>query len=139
MKNLVTAAISSALAMTVISGHAGITGGGTAAVSREEPRLLIVGPVESVDVRHGIATILGQMVVAANVEQLSIGDTAVVFGKRQLSGLVAASQIRSQGLYVAGATSIYLLGSIQKSDASVGKITVEGLSIDLTPIMADGL
>src|SRR5437868_3966593 len=112
-----------------VVAHAGISGGGLASVARQVPTLLVVGPVEAIDVAHGTATILGQKVTLREAERLSVGYTAAVVGMAQADGSLIATSVQLRGLYVPGASSVFLSGQVQKVDTAIGKATVGGLSV----------
>src|ERR1700730_6629266 len=105
MKNQFSAILTITVMASATTAQAGISGGGMASVARQEPTLLVVGPVEAVDIARGIATILGQKVFVAQPERLSVGFTAAVVGVAQLDGSVTATAIQMRGVYVPGASS----------------------------------
>ena len=109
-----------------------------AAQASDEASLLVVGPVEAVIPKEQAAIVLGQKVLLKSQEKLTVGETAMIFGKFGANGVVVASDVRHQGPYVAGATTVLLTGVVQKSDASVGHAQVSGLAVDLTPAMSSG-
>ena len=109
-----------------------------AAHAVDESSLLVIGPVDIILPKEHAAVILGQKVFLKSPELLTIGETAVVFGKLGPNGAVVASDVRHQGPYVAGATKVLLTGIVHKSDASVGHAQVGGITVDLTPAMAFG-
>ncbi len=136
MRTNLSAMLAIAVLGTVGSVQAGISGGGAALEVREEPTLLVIGPIESIDVKHGVAVVLGQTVLARGVETLSVGLTASVVGTMGADGAISATLIKTQGLYVAGATNVLLSGKVQKADSSIGVATVGGLRVDLTGLMS---
>ena len=109
-----------------------------AAHAADQTALLVVGPVEAVIPQQQAAVILGQRVLLKASDALTVGETAAVFGTLGANGTVVASQVRHQGAYVAGATTVLLTGIVQKSEASVGHAQVGGLAVDLTPAMSSG-
>jgi hypothetical protein len=109
----------------------GITGSGA--------QLLVVGPVEATSVADESATILGQRVRTAIADQLTVGNTVAVFGTMRADGSIAASAIQSRGPYVPGATSIFLFGTVQRVEPSVGRAVINGVTVDLTPLMSYGM
>jgi hypothetical protein len=126
VRNAVAVALGAAAAST---GWAG---------DRSNPELLVVGPIESVDAAHGIATILGQRVHTAALDRLAIGDSAAIFGTERADGSIVASVVQTRGLYVPGASSVFLLGTVQAAQPSVGRIVVNGVTVDLTAAMSSG-
>jgi hypothetical protein len=119
----------------------GISGGGvsTNGISGGGAQLLVVGPVEAINAADKTAIVLGQRVHTAALERLVVGDTAAVYGTTRADGSIAASVIQSRGLYVPGATSIFLSGTVQRAESSVGRVVVGGVTIDLTPVMSHGM
>ena len=109
----------------------GISGGGAAA------ELLLIGPVEAVDVASKTAVVLGQKLPFAGAESLSIGEMVAVYGAMRTDGALAVSSVQRRGSYVAGASLVYLSGIVQKVEPSVGRAVVNGVSIDLTPMMVN--
>src|SRR5882724_12354026 len=90
------------------------------AQASDEASLLVVGPVESVIPKEQAAIVLGQKVLLKSQEKLTVGETAMIFGRFGANGVVLASDVRHQGPYVAGATTVLLTGVVQRSDAAVG-------------------
>ena len=106
---------------------------------RSNSELMVIGPVESVDVANRAVTVLGQRVLGiGNPQALTVGNTVAVFGAARRDGSIEASAIREQGMYVPGASAVFLSGTVQRSDAAVGRLTVNGVNIDLTPAMSAG-
>ena len=118
----------------------GISGGGSPAVAvlPGDIQLLVLGPIESIDVDTKTVIVLGQRVAAPNLNGLAVGDTAAIFGRLRNDGAILVSVIQDRGAYVAGANSILLTGVVQKADSVNGSAVVGGVSIDLTPTMAQG-
>ena len=119
----------------------GISGGGLNAngISGGGARLLVVGPVEAINAADKTAIVLGQTVHTAALERVAVGDTVAVYGTTRADGSIAASTIQSRGLYVPGATSIFLSGTVQRAESSVGRVVVGGVTVDLTPVMSHGM
>ena len=86
----------------------------------------------------GTALVLGQRVQSEVAGRLSVGDAVAIFGTLRADGIIGASLIQSRGLYVPGATSIYLAGRVQKSDAALGRVVINGVTVDLTAAMSRG-
>src|SRR6516164_8645482 len=74
------------------------------------PQLLVIGPVESVDAESSSAIVLGQQVRTGVAAELAVGDSVAVYGRANRDGSLEASEIQSLGLYVPGATSIFITG-----------------------------
>jgi hypothetical protein len=135
----VAALVGAAAASTGLAGISGsgasVNGGG---ISGSGASLLVVGPVEAVNGGDNSATVLGQRVHTALAGQLTVGNEVAVFGVRQANGSIVASSIQSRGLYVSGASPIYLSGTVQKVEPSLGRVVVNGVTVDLTSIMSYG-
>src|SRR5437763_16057358 len=129
MKRLICAAIAAlgGIAATSFAGTAGSAG-----------QLLVVGPVETVDLANSTATVLGQRVYTTSLSGLTVGSEAAVFGTVGGDGRIRASSIQSRGLYVPGASSIFLFGTVRKAEPSLGRVVVNGVTVDLTPVMSQG-
>ncbi len=138
MNKLVLAAVTTAIAAVSTAYAAGISGSGSTS-SVQQGQLLLIGPVDAVNARAGLVTILGQKLTYAKAGKLVVGDTAAVFGVTKPNGSLVATSIVDQGQYVPGATVIFVTGKVQKSDSAVGRVTVDGLTIDLTGTMANGV
>jgi hypothetical protein len=111
---------------------------GTSGISGSGVELLVVGPVESINVADRSATVLGQRVETSALEQLNVGDAVAVFGLSRPDGSIAATSIQPRGAYVAGASPIFLAGTVQKAEPAVGRVVVNGVAIDLTSAMSHG-
>ena len=100
----------------------GISGSGTSVngISGSGSQLLVIGPVEATSAANATATILGQRVLTPTAGQLTVGNTVAVFGTMRGDGSIAASAIQARGLYVPGATAIYLFGTVQRAEPSLG-------------------
>ena len=106
--------------------------------ARSGPELLVIGPVESIDVSTRSATVLGQRVTLNNVESLNVHNALAVFGFWRADGTIQATAVRDEGPYVAGATTVFLSGAVQRAEPSIGHAVVNGIKVDLTPAMAFG-
>src|SRR6266550_2899622 len=123
------------------TGFAGISGSGATVngISGSGAQLLVVGPVEATSAADATATILGQRVRTLMAGQLAVGNTVAVFGTMRVDGSITASAIQSRGLYVPGATSIFLFGTVEKAEPSLGRVVINGVTVDLTPLMSYGM
>ena len=103
-----------------------------------ELSLLVVGPVDSKNAKEQTAIVLGQKIPLSAIGHMNVGETAAVFGKVATNGTLVTSVIRDQGRYVAGATSVLLTGVLEKNDLLTGRAVIGGVTVDVTPTMADG-
>jgi len=119
----------------------GISGGGAPAATTlpGEVQLLVVGPIESIDVDTKIVVVLGQRVAAPTLNGLAVGDMAAIFGKLRSDGAILVDAIQARGPYVAGASSVLISGVVQKTDSMNGRAVINGIAVDLTPMMAQGV
>lgn len=109
------------------------------------------GPVEKIDLVHGVLIIAGQSVTVGtktsfsndgvpseenvpSLQQIQVGDLVAVFGR---IGAPAISIVRLSSAYVAGATTIFVKGQVTSVDATVGSARINGLTIDYTAAMSD--
>src|ERR1700739_163721 len=125
----VAALVGAAAASTGLAGMGGSAAGAA---------LLVVGPVEAINAADNTAIILGQRVHTALAGRLSVGSEVAVFGITQADGSIVASSLQSRGLYIPGASPIYLSGTVQKVEPSVGRAVINGVTVDLTSIMSYG-
>jgi hypothetical protein len=100
--------------------------------------LLVVGPIEAVKADARTAIVMGQRIHVANVDGLAIGDTAAVFGNVLADGSILASAVQMRGPYVPGASTVYISGTVQTAEPSIGRVVINGVAVDLTPMMSHG-
>jgi hypothetical protein len=129
MKKSMSAVVATLLAIAAVS---------TGFAEERSPRLLVIGPVESVNAESRSAIVLGQQVRTDAAAELAVGDSVAIYGLANRNGSIEASAIQSLGLYVPGATSIFITGKVERAEPSVGRIVVNGITVDLTPAMSHG-
>jgi hypothetical protein len=132
MKTLVATFVTALVGAAATVGLAASGGGGVHDV------LLLIGPVEAINSIQTRAVVLGQKISIAPSQGVAVGNTVAVYGSESADGTITATKVVSQGLYVPGSTSVYLVGVVQKVQSSVGRVVVNGLTVDLTPAMAQG-
>ena len=132
MKSLVATFVTALVGAAATVGYAAVGGGG----AKEE--LLLIGPVEAVNSIQTRAVVLGQKISIAPSEGVAVGNAVAVYGTESADGTITATKVVSEGLYVPGATSVFLVGVVQKVQAAVGHVVVNGLTVDLTSVMANG-
>jgi hypothetical protein len=128
--------------VAAILGAAGVAGSAIASaveVPDQKSPLLLVGPVESVNSTKTVAIVLGQKVLIRASDSIALGDTVVVYGEILTDESIAATKVQVEGLYVPGATVVFLSGTVQQVDQAVGRAVVNGLTVDLTSAMSDGV
>ena len=102
--------------------------------SAEQQRLLLEGPVESINEKNGTAVILGQKLAVKLPNGVVVGDSVSVYGTLNDDGSLKISKLSSQGLYVAGASHVVLTAVVQQVHTSVGRAKVGGIDVDLTSV-----
>ena len=130
MRNLV------ATFVTAILGAAG-TAGYASGANTADP-LLVVGPVESVNAAHTVAVVLGQKVLIGSAAAVAVGDTVAVYGAVLGDGGLNATKVVVEGAYVPGATPVFVSGTVQQVQPSIGRAVVSGITVDLTALMSTG-
>src|SRR6267143_6919025 len=126
------------LAVAIVLGTAAASTG-SAGVRGSAPELLGIGPVEAINAVDRTATILGQRVHTAIVDALAVGNAVAVFGTARADGTIEASAIQLRGMYVPGATSIFVSGTVQRAEPALGRVVVNGVTVDLTSGMSHGM
>jgi hypothetical protein len=135
VKSLVATFITAALGAACTAGYANTN---NLEAEEQSASLLLIGPVESVSSTHTFAVVLGQKVLIGAFDQVTVGETVAVYGEFLGDGSLSAAKVVSEGAYVPGATPVYVEGTVQKVQPSVGRVTVSGLSVDLTSLMSRG-
>ena len=134
MKTSVAKFVTAIIGVAATAAYAGTSGSG----GGQNTSLLIVGPIESINSTQTAAIILGQKVLLGRNDGLTVGNTVAVYGETFPDGSIAASKIQSGGLYVPGATPVFISGVVQQSQPSIGRVVVDGLTVDLTSLMSHG-
>src|SRR3569833_2819845 len=139
MKSGISITLAIAVAAAATSAIAGVNGGGSyAKVSVDQPTLVVTGPVEAYDATHLTARILKQTVSLPKAITLIVGDSASVVGSIDANGVFVATTVSDLGVYVPGSSAVFLSGQIQKVNTSVGTVTVNGVTVDYTALLANG-
>jgi len=120
--------------VALAASHAvgGISGGAYQRSSNSE--LLLLGPVELVKERQGVIVVLGQKLQLPSVNQFEVGQTVAVYGSVRADGTYAISAVQRHGLYVPGASPIVLTGVVQKVSSAIGRVIVNGISVDINSV-----
>ena len=107
--------------------------------NEQSGRLLLAGPVESVEKKTGTAVVLGQRLPLSRLGSVNVGDTVSVYGTVRNDGTIEVIKAVDKGPYVAGATPILLTGLVQQLRSSVGQAKIAGVQVELTSAYsADG-
>ena len=110
--------------------------------------LLTRGPIESVDVKTGSITVLGQTyrsqanssAVSSLAGRLSTGETVIV----DVVGQTRGGEIRSSllqpvsSMYVPGSSLVYVTGKITASNPATGSFAINGLKVDYSSLATAG-
>ncbi|MBS0417483.1 MAG: hypothetical protein JSR66_07200, partial [Proteobacteria bacterium] len=99
-------------------------------------RLLLEGPVESINEKNGTTVVLGQKLSVRLPEGVVVGDSVSIYGKLNDDGTFAISKLTSSGVYVPGASHVLLTAVVQQVQKSVGRAKVGGVDVDLTSVIA---
>jgi hypothetical protein len=113
---------------------AGIFALSCASFASSAAQTVVVGPVEKVASYAATFTVLGQNFAlpakAAKPSGLSVGAYVVVAGDRNASGALVATSVKILAdAYVAGASQVYLLGTIDRYAPSAGLVQIGDLKI----------
>src|SRR5689334_17185541 len=92
--------------------------------------VILAGPVESINAKTGVVTVLGQKLRFAHPEILAVGEALSVAAQFRVDGSLGISNVADGGAYVAGASPVFLTGVVQKVQASIGRVQVNGVEID---------
>ncbi len=106
-----------------------------------------MGPIDSIDLRKGTVSVMGRTLslgkgnasLLSFNEALSAGKTVqvrIVASIGKDGSLTQARLDKIPGEYVAGVSDVVVSGKVTKVSANVGKITVGGVSVDYTPLLA---
>ena len=136
MKHVFSGVVAVGAALAAASAVAGINGGGSAkVVEADQPVLTVIGPVEAYNPKNHSARVLGQTVILQHAAEIAVGDTVSVVGTTGVDGVISATVVKDQGVYVPGSTTVFLSGRIQKVNKSVGTATVNGVTVDFTALL----
>jgi hypothetical protein len=141
-------------ANAIIGGDANaIIGGDTDAIIGGDMQAMLArgviahGPIDSLDVAQGRVVLLGKVYrfggsvaqMEALSSRLASGETvlATVTGAPDHTGAMKATALSlSNSQYVPGSTEIMLVGRVRTVEASVGTMSVGGLRVDYSAVLA---
>jgi hypothetical protein len=118
----------------------GINGGDVAGINGGDA-LVLAGPVDSIDPINGVFMAVGQTVMAsqAMLSGMSVGDFVTVDGSIVSSGWLYADSVSvANGMYVPGATEVYVTGIPSEINPVLGQAQLGELTIDYTAAMSGG-
>lgn len=93
--------------------------------------LLLSGPIEQLDQGTGTVTVLGQKFKAAT-EQLTMGEVVNVYGQIASDGAITDSVVQGTQKFGTNGDAVFLKGIVTGSDPLLGRIEIDGVSIDYT-------
>ena len=104
---------------------------------REPYRLLLSGPVESVDNATNTVSVLGHRFVVRSTALILPGHRLDVFGGLASNGSLRAAMVHDTANYVASGDRILMVGAVTAIDQSRGRLYLGGAVIDYTQLLAN--
>ncbi len=98
--------------------------------------LLLSGPVEQIDRGGDTVTVLGQK-FKAPADQLSLGQVVNVYGQLTSDGSITDPVVQGTNRFGTNGDPVFLKGVVTNSDAALGRVGVDGLTIDYTAELAN--
>jgi hypothetical protein len=96
-----------------------------------QQRLLLVGPVESVDVARNAVTVLGHRIALVSIGRLTAGHVVSVYGRGTALGYSAVSD---SGVFASGAETVLLSGTVTSVHSATGTFYVDGALVSATSL-----
>ncbi|WP_405243764.1 hypothetical protein, partial [Lentisalinibacter salinarum] len=106
-----------------------------------QPSLFAVAPIQAVHHDRSTVTVLGGEVglAGSTLNSLSQGDLVAVFGSRVSAGVSVATSLAKLGSASPSTTmDVFIQGTVGGVDHGLGLITIGGVSVDYTPLLANG-
>ena len=119
-------------ALAALAGGAALTSA-NASAGRE---LIISAPVQQIDRGAETITVLGQS-FHAQVANLNIGEIVKVYGVLQKDGAISDAVVQGTGTYGANGDSVFLKGVVTASDPALGRVEIDGMTVDYTSQLAN--
>ena len=113
-----------------------ISGAALAARPNAASELILSGPIESVDYAKNTLSILGHSLRVRDASAFHAGSVANVFGQVTASGNFAPSLLSDTGAFASGVESVLIRGRVSSVDLAVGRMTVDGASVDYTALLS---
>ena len=142
----------SAAAGIAVSALATAQGAPNVVARLANPKIEVLGPIQTVDVAHRVLRVDGQTIAFGSNTSVSYDSATVTGGaltaiaSAQTGDLVAvygrlgrpATAVKFLSTeYVPGAMRIFVRGRVTAVDSSIGQAKINGLSIDYTPAMSN--
>ena len=99
-------------------------------------RLLLSGPVESVDHGKNVVTVLGHSFVLRNSAFVLPGHRLDVFGSVSRDGTLKATMANDNAKYVASGENVYMVGAITALDRGRGTASIGRAVVDYTQLLS---
>jgi Domain of unknown function (DUF5666) len=93
--------------------------------------LLLSGPIEQLDRGTGTVTVLGQK-FKAETDQLTVGEVVNVYGQIASDGAITDSLVQGTQKFGTNGDAVFLKGVVTGSDPSLGRLEIDGITIDYT-------
>jgi hypothetical protein len=100
-------------------------------------RLLLSGPVESVDKATNTISVLGHRFVLKNTASILPGHVLDVFGGLGSNGSLRAAMVQDTARYAASGDKILMVGAVTTIDRSRGRIYLGSAAVDYTPLLGN--
>ena len=106
--------------------------------SNMEPyRLLLSGPVESVDNTKNTISVLGHRFVLKSTASILPGHRLNVFGGLASNGSLKAAMVQDTAQYAASGDKVLMVGAISAIDRSRGRLYLGGAAVDYTALLGN--
>jgi hypothetical protein len=115
----------------VLSGAVAIAAAWVSAEASSGRELLFSAPIQKLDRGTETVTVLGQS-FHAQTAQLNIGEIVKVYGILEKSGSVSDAVVEGTNTFGANGDSVFLKGVVTNSDPALGRIEIDGLTVDYT-------
>jgi hypothetical protein len=123
-KIAVTAGLAMAFAATVVRPAPG------------QYELLLVGPVESVNLTTNTITVLGHRITIRDASAILPGHKINVFGGIETGGSTRAAIVQDTNTYASSGDQVLLTGRVDRIDRASGRLLMAGASVDYTALLA---
>ena len=106
--------------------------------SAVEPyRLLLSGPVESVDSATNTVNVLGHRLVLRDASAILPGHILNVFGGLASNGALKAAFVHDTAKYAASGDKVLVVGAVTALDRTRGTLYLSGAAVDYTPLLSN--